>query len=79
MPLYEYYCPACHATFETLRPAPEADTPGACPTCQEDSSQRILSLFAKSVKTGSAAMTPVAAGMDSLGGGCCGGACGCHN
>ena len=81
MPLYEYFCPSCQRVFETLRPAQEADEPTTCPSCQHASSQRILSLFANSVKTHGAA-SPV--GMsDSLGsgmgGGCCGGACGCHN
>lgn len=82
MPLYEYYCPTCARTFETLRPAVEADTPTACPACREPSSQRILSLFARSVKTDGAAMAtlPNAGGsFGSMGGGCCGGACGCSH
>jgi putative FmdB family regulatory protein len=74
MPLYEYFCTSCQRTFETLRPAKEADEPVTCPSCQHASSQRILSLFANSVKT-SGVGSPVAVG----GGGCCGGACGCHN
>lgn len=74
MPLYEYYCPECKEPFEALRPAQEADAPLACPVCRGQSSQRILSLFARSVKSSSSAMTPVVTG-----GGCgCGGACGCH-
>jgi putative FmdB family regulatory protein len=75
MPLYEYYCPDCKGTFETLRSALEADTPAPCPTCRQVSSQRILSLFARSVKTDGAALAPVPA----MAGGCgCGGACSCH-
>jgi putative FmdB family regulatory protein len=77
MPLYEYFCPSCQGVFETLRPAKEADAPVACPSCQHASSQRILSLFADSVKTNGDPM-PVSMGA-SMGGGCCGGACGCHN
>lgn len=74
MPLYEYYCTSCQRTFETLRPAQEADAPVICPSCQHTSSQRILSLFANSVKTsGATSLVPMG------GGGCCGGACGCHN
>lgn len=76
MPLYEYYCPSCQATFEKLRPANEADTPAACPSCEHTSPQRILSLFANSVKTNGDAM-PMPVGAS--GGGCCGGMCGCHN
>lgn len=74
MPLYEYYCSGCTLTFEKLRPVTEADSVVACPSCEQLSSQRILSLFATSVKTNGAAMVadrPTA-------GGCCGGACGCH-
>lgn len=81
MPLYEYYCPTCQGAFETLRPAKEADVPAACPTCQHASSQRILSLFADSVKTnGNTSPMPMGDSMGGMmGGGCCGGACGCHN
>lgn len=75
MPLYEYYCASCQKVFETLRPAAEADTATTCPACQNASTQRILSLFANSVKTdGTTSPLPM------MGGGCCGGgACGCHN
>jgi putative FmdB family regulatory protein len=74
MPLYEYYCSDCKDTFEQLRPAQQADSPADCPACRSMASQRILSLFASSVKT---------AGSDAayqlpVGGGCCGGGCGCH-
>lgn len=74
MPLYEYYCPTCSTTFESLRPAQHADAPAACPECRDTSSQRILSLFARSVKTSAAmpALSPA-----PTGGSCCGGACGC--
>ncbi len=73
MPLYEYFCTSCQRVFETIRPAKEADAPAECPACQHGSSQRILSLFASSVKTnGGASAMPMS-------GGCCGGSCGCHN
>lgn len=77
MPLYEYFCTSCQTTFETLRPAKEADEPANCPSCEHGSAQRILSLFANSVKTNTnSRSTPVAV---VGGGGCCGGACGCHH
>jgi putative FmdB family regulatory protein len=81
MPLYEYFCTSCQGTFETLRPAKEADEPVSCPSCQHASSQRILSLFANSVKTnGATSLLPMGNAMSGgMGGGCCGGACGCHN
>jgi len=77
MPLYEYFCSACNRSFEALRPAPEADAPTVCPTCRQASSQRILSLFAPSVKTSGQATTavPVSPGR---GCGCGSGMCGCH-
>ncbi len=74
MPLYEYYCPECKDTFEALRSTPEADAPVACPSCHQVSTQRILSLFARSVKTSVSALE--AAPMGSCG--CGSGACGCH-
>jgi len=77
MPLYEYYCPTCKSTLELLRPPSQADAPVNCPNCQETTPQRILSLFASSVKSSSDSLTSVAAGGG--GGGCCGGACGCQH
>jgi putative FmdB family regulatory protein len=81
MPLYEYFCTSCQQVFETLRPAKDADEPVSCPACQHASSQRILSLFANSVKTdGVGAPIGMSGDMNGgMGGGCCGGACGCHN
>ena len=75
MPLYEYFCPTCQRVFESLRPTSDADKPTTCPSCQHASSQRILSLFANSVKTSGATSSVPMGG----GGSCCGGACGCHN
>jgi putative FmdB family regulatory protein len=74
MPLYEYLCRECNSSFEALRPPQEADSPAACPECSRPSSQRILSLFARSVKTTGQTVAPVAGGAC----GCGGGACGCH-
>lgn len=74
MPLYEYYCPDCHDTFELLRAASRADEAASCPSCQQTSTQRILSLFANSVKSNS---SDAGANTMAGAGGCCGGACGC--
>ena len=77
MPIYEYFCTHCQTTFENLRPAQQADAPAVCPACREASSQRILSLFASSVKTAQGG-APIAMSGGG-GGGCCGGACGCSH
>ena len=77
MPLYEYFCPSCNRSFEALRPALDADAPTVCPNCRQASSQRILSLFAPSVKTSGQTMTPVPAGGSGCG--CGNGMCGCHH
>jgi putative FmdB family regulatory protein len=77
MPIYEYFCASCKETFETLRPAQQADQPCECPSCRKESSQRVLSLVANSVVATSSAGAPVMTA--SSGGGCCGGACGCHH
>lgn len=74
MPLYEYYCTDCNQTFESLRPAQQADDPVNCPACSHVVSQRILSLFANSVKNPASDTAYSMAG----GGACCGGSCGCH-
>ncbi|MBX3012889.1 MAG: zinc ribbon domain-containing protein [Caldilineaceae bacterium] len=78
MPLYEYFCPTCNRTFEQLRPAPKADEAATCPACQQAAAQRVLSLFASSVKGNDGAMPAMSSAMP-MGGGCCGGSCGCHN
>lgn len=43
MPIYEYACPACDKTFETLviRRSDEAEV--ACPTCQRRDVSRVMS------------------------------------
>lgn len=80
MPLYEYFCTTCQNTFDTLRPTMQADQPALCPSCQKHSSQRVLSLVANSVqKSNGGGMSEPAMAPSFGGGGCCGGACGCHH
>ena len=45
MPLYEYRCPACGATFELLRRMREADDEVKCPKCSAPEAERLLSAF----------------------------------
>jgi putative FmdB family regulatory protein len=68
MPLYEYRCRVCETSFQLLRGMRAADEPARCPAGHDDVT-RALSLVAPPRREGFAA-TPV-------GGGCCGGACGC--
>lgn len=51
MPIYEYACPACDKTFETLviRKSDEGEV--ACPTCHTPRVSRVMSRTA-SVRTG---------------------------
>lgn len=44
MPLYEYYCEACHGVFEAYRQMREASAPVPCPECDGEG-QRIMSSF----------------------------------
>jgi len=72
MPLYEYRCPKCRTTFETLRPMREASSAATCPKGHAGA-ERVVSLVAsRTYGDGNEAF--------SMGGGGCacgGGACGC--
>ena len=77
MPLYEYYCADCRNTFDALRTMDKADATIQCKHCEGRKTSRVLSVFAahtKGSQSSAAAPAPVA-----MGGGCCGGACGCHH
>jgi putative FmdB family regulatory protein len=46
MPLYEYRCHQCGASFEKLRRMADADRDFECPECQSEEVERLLSTFA---------------------------------
>jgi putative FmdB family regulatory protein len=69
VPLYEFRCRTCGATFELRRSMAESDAPAPCPEGHGDM-VKLLPLVAVG---GRAAAAPAPA----AGGGCCGGACGC--
>jgi putative FmdB family regulatory protein len=71
MPLIEYRCSECARVFERLVPNTQRSDRAECPSCGEQTGQRVLSLFAQ-VRGTDGAATAAAAG------GCCGGACGCR-
>jgi putative FmdB family regulatory protein len=67
MPLYEFRCRACGATFDALRSVDTADDEALCPDGHVDT-VRLLSLVAPARREGAAT---------TVGGGCGGGGCGC--
>jgi len=71
--LYEFRCKTCDSRFEVRRPMAEADQPAPCPQ-GHPSTVRLLSTFGTVLTSGASSPAPAMAG----GGGCCGGACGCH-
>jgi putative FmdB family regulatory protein len=78
MPIYEYWCPQCRASFEQLRPMGSKDSEVECPQCGS-AVKRMLSVFAVA---GLAGRGRASVGEDSYSyspaGGCgCGGACSC--
>jgi len=52
MPIYEYHCPDCDATFEQRRRFGQADDPLSCPQCESPRPNRLLSRFMISVGRG---------------------------
>lgn len=76
MPLYEYYCADCRTKFEALRPMSKADSAIQCKSCESMRTSRVLSLFATHTKA-EAGGTSSPSFSGNMGGGCCGGHCGC--
>ena len=71
MPLYEYHCPTCRATFELLRPMRRSSQSAACPRGHRGAT-RTVSLVAAPARGGGPA--------PGAGGCACGnGACGCRH
>ncbi|HJQ48075.1 MAG TPA: zinc ribbon domain-containing protein [Amycolatopsis sp.] len=67
MPTYAYRCRECTDTFEVNRPMSESSTPAACPEGHTDTVKLLTTV----------ALTGSAASPMPVGGGCCGGGCGC--
>lgn len=61
MPIFEYYCSFCAATFEKLQRRPEEKS--ACPQCG-NSAKRSVSLVARTTETaGGACAGPAGSGF----------------
>ena len=73
MAVYEYLCKDCGDTFERQRSMADAEGEVRCPV-GHDQVRRRFSVYAMS----GAASTPSAAPAPTMGGGCCGGGCGCR-
>ena len=69
MPLYEYQCSSCGATFEQLRRMQDADQGVACPKCESGEVERLLSTFASHVGSGRGATAPCGAPASACGSG----------
>jgi putative FmdB family regulatory protein len=80
MPIYEYRCDGCDASFETLVRAGHPDD-ARCPSCDGARLRRVMSVFAARGGTGDGAAEAsraIASNRSAVSGGCCGGACGCR-
>jgi len=75
MPIYEYRCRTCGATFEERRPMDDADHPGACPSGHLGAA-RLLPVFATIGSASQSGGFPGACGDPVPGG--CGAGCACH-
>jgi putative FmdB family regulatory protein len=71
MPLYEFRCKTCDATFEERRSMAAANEPATCPA-GHDGAVRLLSVFASVGASAGPSATPA----PRTGGGC-GTGCGC--
>ena len=75
MPIYEYLCDDCQASFEKIVFNKQQEI--SCPKCASKKATIQLSVFSSAVAGGSAKSSGGSSGSTG-GGGCCGGGCGCH-
>jgi putative FmdB family regulatory protein len=76
MPIYDYRCTACDERYDQL--VRRAEDVVSCPSCGNEASERLLSVFAGMGSSGKPMAAPDFSRVASMprGGGCCGGACG---
>jgi putative FmdB family regulatory protein len=74
VPLYEYRCHSCSATFELLRPIADRQLEAVCPRCEGRTTMPLISRVAMHTSAPAA----VAAPAPRASGGGCGSSCGCH-
>ena len=73
MPIFEYICKSCENEFETL--VMNSDEHINCSCCGSDKLEKLFSSFAS--HDGSDSLSADVSETPSMGGGCCGSACGC--
>jgi putative FmdB family regulatory protein len=78
MPLYEYYCSDCRDKFELLLVSHQHADDVVCQYCQGENVRRLISLVSAKRGSGEDSFASKPSMGSSGGGGCCGGACGCH-
>ena len=75
MARYEYLCKDCGSTFELQRSMTDAEGDVRCPAGHDQVRRRFT---VHAVAGGGSAPMPAPAPGPSMGGGCCGGGCGCR-
>ena len=75
MPTYDLVCDSCEHGFEAFRQGFLRDDDRVCPECGAAEARQLFTGFVTAKPSRGA---PAPAPMPSMGGGCCGGACGGH-
>jgi putative FmdB family regulatory protein len=70
MPVYQFRCRSCGATFDISRPMAQSADPAQCPAGHSDT-VRLLT-FAAALGAGAGASDSPTSGGGCCGGGCCG-------
>ncbi len=75
MPVYDYRCSDCNATYDIYHKTREVQEDIVCPSCGSRNHKKLMSVTQMSMGTGSS--TDFSSGGGSCdSGSCCGGACG---
>jgi putative FmdB family regulatory protein len=74
VPVYEYLCQSCSATFELLRPMADRQLAAVCPSCESRTTMPLISRVALHTTAPTLATAPA----PRPSGGGCGSSCGCH-
>jgi putative FmdB family regulatory protein len=79
LPIYEFACRSCDHRFEELVKVNGSSPAVPCPECGSGDTARLMSAFAvRPVAGKNEGLASAFSSGTAAGGGCCGGACGCH-